>query len=99
MKLFKDAECTQEITSLDLGTVEAGFEKSYTFYVQNDQKCKLENLEFFVAHKEVSIVSAPKIINTFEVVDFVINWAPSVTIKQGLQTELQVKGYEVYGHD
>ena len=96
MKLFKDASLTEEIQKLDLGTVEAGSVKSFTFYVQNNEKCTLENLEFFVANKEVSIVTAPKIISELASASFTIEWKPSVTLKQGLQASLEVKGYEVW---
>ena len=68
----------------------------FNFFVQNDQKCTMENLEFFTSHKEVKIFNAPKILNEFEVAKFNVEWKPSVTIKKGLTTSLEIKGYEVW---
>ena len=96
MKLYKDSSLKEEITTLDLGTVEAGSKKEFTFYVVNDQDCVMENLEFLVANKEVKIFSAPKVLSNYEKAELVVEWKPSVTIKRGLKTSLEIKGYEVW---
>jgi len=96
MQIFKDEKLTEEISLLDLGTAIAGQTKSYTFFIKNDLKVKVEDLEFFIENKEVVINNYPKFLNPSESGSLVVTWTPSLKVKKGLKTELRVKGYELY---
>jgi len=96
MKIFKNKELTEEVELLDLGTAIAGQTKSYTFYIKNDLKVKVEDLEFSIENKEVVINNYPKFLNPSESGSLVVTWTPSLTIKKALKTELRIKGYELY---
>lgn len=96
MKLFKDTELKEEIVTLDFGIVDAGGKKEYNFYVQNDSKAVLNNIDFAVIHPEVQIVSAPKTLKSQEVAKLVLEWNPSVTLKEGLKTTLKVSATELW---
>ena len=96
MKLYKDSDLQEEIVSLDLGIVTAGETKKYTYYVYNDTNAKLENIKFQVSHKEVFILEAPKELGSKESAKLVVEWEPSVTVKQGLKTLLKVQASELW---
>ena len=96
MKLYKDSNQKEEVSSLDLGIVIAGDTKKYDFYVVNDSKAVLENLNFDISHKEVKITSAPKVLKENEVGRLSIEWSPSVTIKEGLKTLLKIQATELW---
>ena len=96
MKLYKNKELTEEITILDLGIVEAGEVKEYTFYIKNDTDAEVKKLNFSVENKEVSIVKSPEILPKKESAELKIKWSPSITLKQGLKAELKITGIELY---
>lgn len=96
MRLFKDSQLQEEITTLDLGVVSAGDKKKFTFWVLNDSNAKLENIKFQVSHKEVFILEAPTELSKKESSKLVVEWEPSVTVKQGLQTLLKISASELW---
>ena len=96
MKIFKDKELTQEVEVLDLGIVPAGETKKYTFFVYNELKADLKELEFKIAHKEVKILSSPVLMNAESKDDLVIEWSPSITLKEGLKAALLIDGLELW---
>jgi hypothetical protein len=96
MKTFKDAELTQELTSLDLGTVDAGSTGRLTFYLHNENDCHVKNIGLSFANKEVNLVSSPKDLKPFEKAEVVIEWAASVTTKKGLKTFVEIKFHEIW---
>jgi len=96
MKIFKDPALLEEVDILDLGIVPAGTTKEYVFYVQNDEPALLVDLEFKIDHKEVKIITYPKQLEPLEVGELRLTWTPSVTVKQGLRTSLQVTGKELW---
>lgn len=96
MKIFKDAEMTTEVANLDFGTVDAGTTKQFTFFAYNEQKCEVQNLQFIFANKELTLVSAPSTLKELEKAELIVEWSPSITLKQGLKTFLEMKFYEVW---
>ena len=97
MKIFKNVELTEEITALELGIVKVGETKEFIFYLLNDTNAELQDLEFSVNHNEVTVKEAPKIINRNSVAKLIIEWTPSITLKEGLKASLNVKGVEIWG--
>lgn len=97
MKIYKDKNLTEEITDLDLGILEAGESKVYTYYIKNDSNAELKNLNFSVEHKEVKVIEAPKTLTTQASAELKIEWKASVTLKEGLKTPLKISGIELWG--
>lgn len=96
MKIFKDKQLTQEVTTLNLDSVLAGESKTYEFYAFNELHVRVENLEFSVEHKEVEVLDYPKKLQAKEIGTILIKWSPSITLKKGLKAELKIKGFEIY---
>lgn len=46
MRIFKDEDLKEEITSIHFGKVEAGEKKRITVYLYNDSEAILTNLEY-----------------------------------------------------
>jgi hypothetical protein len=97
MKLYKNKELTEEITVLDFGILSAGESKIFTFYVKNDSEAELRNLSFSVEHKELSMVESPKSLLKKEEAELKIKWSPSVTLREGLRSKLNISGVELWG--
>ena len=97
MKIYKDKNLTQEIELLDFGIVLAGESKTFTFYVLNNSNALLKDLEFTVDHDELEILKSPNELTAQAVGDLVIEWSPSVTLKEGLKSQLKIKGTELWG--
>lgn len=95
MKIFSDSGCTKLVENLDLGIVAAGGSKLFEYYVQNDGQTYLRKLNFSLIHEEVEITSAPTSLNPGEVGKLILEWKPSVTIKEGLSVEIKVSGEEL----
>lgn len=96
MKLFQDADLKYEIDLLDLGRLPAGETKQYVFYVSNDSAAILEDLVFSVEHEEAKVIKAPTEMPIRAVSELVIEWSPSVTLKEGLKTRLIITGKEIW---
>ena len=97
MKLYKDKNCKEEIIELNLGIVEAGESKEFIFYVKNDIEANLKELSFLINHKEVKIIKSPTNMEIGEIAELIIKWSPSVTLKEGLKTLIEIKGKELWG--
>lgn len=96
MKLYKDASLKEEITELDLGTCLAGDKQEYTYYLYNDTNAEVKELKLSVENSEVKIISYPETLKRKETGKLVISWEPSITIKAGLKTKINLKGFELY---
>ena len=96
IKIFIDKELTKEIEELDLGTVQAGDLKRYTFYIKNISNAELRDLKFSANHQEVSMVLVPQELLINEAKQLIIEWKPSITLKESLKTKLNIKGFELY---
>lgn len=97
MKLFKDKDLTKEIEVLDFEIVPAGKTERFRFYVLNDSGAYLKTLKFEVAHKEVKVIEAPDELAPQAEGELVLDWSPSVTLKEGLKAQLKISGIELWG--
>ncbi len=100
LKFYKDKELTQEITDnsvLPLGIVSAGDSKEFKFYVYNDSKATLLDLQFIVTNEEVEILEAPKEMAPLSVDELVIKWSPSIDIQDELDAPFRVTGRALFG--
>lgn len=96
MKIYSNKDLSEEIKTLELGTVKAGEKKEFTFYVYNESLGELVNLEFSTSAIEVKILSAPREMKPKSVGEIVIEYAPLVTIEQGLKTDINIKGNTLF---
>lgn len=97
MKIYKDKELTQEITILDFGIVEAGTFAKFVYYIYNETMAKILNLVFKIDSLEVKIITMPKQLLPKTIAELEIEWFPSITLKQGLKTKLNISGVEIWG--
>jgi hypothetical protein len=91
MKIFKDEDLKEEIKDFDLGILDAGLSKKYTYYIYNEIKADLVDLVFAVNNKEVEILEAPKFLLANHMAKFIIEWKPSITLREGLHAEIDIK--------
>jgi len=96
MKIFKDKELKEEVQLLDLGIVRAGESKRYSYYLLNDSAAYLIDLVYKVIHPEVKILKAPNAIKAKEAEEIIVEWNPAVTLKEGLKTNLEITGSELW---
>ena len=97
MKIYSDKDLSKEVSILDLGIVLAGETKKFTFYVENNSSAHIKNLEFTVSHPEVEVMEAPEELSAFTSDKLIIKWSPSITLKEGLKAQLDIKGVEIWG--
>jgi len=99
MKIYKDHDFTQEVKDeiFDLGIVPAGETKKFTFYIFNDSNAFLKNLKFSVKHDEVRIIKFPEKLAANMSGELILEWKPSVTLKEGLKARLRISGIELWG--
>lgn len=96
MKLYADAELTKEVKDLDFGIVLAGDVKKVEFYLFNDTVANVVELKPSVDNTEVAVISHPTEIKSNTSAPIVFSWAPSITLKKGLRTQLNLKFFELY---
>lgn len=98
MKIFKDKKLTQEIKdeTFELGIVSAGEIKQFEFWVLNDSKAYLSKLDFIVNHREVKIIEAPIELDPNIGAKLVLEWSPSITLKEGLSAPIRITGVELW---
>lgn len=95
-KVFIDRDLTKEIKGpIDLGKLKAGQVKKYEFYVFNDSIHPYEEMDFLVDDPEVQVISHPEELSEKASSLFTLEWKPSVDIKKGLKTQLEIQGYKV----
>ena len=96
MKIFKDSSLKEEVTTLDLGIVQAGSSKQFEFYIYNDTEADLMELNFSIDNNEIKIISTFKELGSKKSDKLIIEWSPSITIKKGLSTKLNINGLELW---
>jgi len=96
MKLYKDKELKNETINLDFGIVLAGESKQYEFYILNDSFATLKSLSFKITHPEIKILEAPTDIFAGAAEKIVIEWSPTITLKESLKAKLEIAGFELY---
>lgn len=96
IRVYKDRELKNEITTLDFGIVDAGTKKEFKFFLYNDSLAELMNLKFDIKHPEIKILKMPSAIHKDSVAEFTIEWEPSITLKEGLKIQLTISGEELW---
>ena len=97
MKIYKDKEKTKEVSStLDFGAVMAGEKQKFEYFIENDTKAELKDIKFTVIHDELHIIKAPSHLKPHETASLVVEWSPSITIKQGLKSQLRIEAMEYW---
>jgi len=98
MKVYKDKALTKEITAktLELGIVPAGESRKFEFYIHNNTKAWIRELQFKVEHAEVRVMDAPTELESAQTGVLVLEWSPSVTLKEGLRAGISVEGIELW---
>ena len=86
----------QEISKLDLGIVEVGKSKRYTYKLVNDTKAELKEVKVTVSHLEVEVVGYPSELNAHDMGEVAIVWKPTLKLKQGLKTSIKITGTELW---
>jgi len=94
MKILQNSK---EIDTFDLGIVPAGETKRFEYEIFNDSSATLRDLKFTLLNEETKIIEAPKAMMPQAVDKLIIEWSPSVTLKQGLKAELKIAGIELWG--
>jgi hypothetical protein len=96
MKIYKDKELKNEVTTLDFGIVLAGESRQYEFYLLNDSEAILQSLSFKISHLEIKILETPKELSQKETGKIIIEWSPAITLKAPLKAKLEIDGFELY---
>jgi|WetSurSiteA1Bulk_404760.scaffolds.fasta_scaffold39260_3 hypothetical protein len=97
MKIFKDAQLTEEVQTLDFGIVDAGDTKEFTYYLYNDSPGDVVQLKAELSNKEVLVIKTPSdTLKSKASTPIVFSWTPPITIKKGLKSEIKLKYYELY---
>jgi hypothetical protein len=94
MKLYKNKELTEEVNSIEFGTVQAGKESTLTLYAYNDSNGRVSNLKFSIPN--VDVIEYPTNLKSRESAKVVLKWTPSINDKKSLDCKLNVIGDEVY---
>lgn len=98
MKIFKDQHLNEAVQgTLDLGIVNAGEAKRFTYFVHNNTEGYYRQLKFRALNEEVKVLNAPESLDPGEKGAVVLEWKPSVTIRKGLETQLVYEGEILYG--
>lgn len=103
VKLYEDKDLSFMIETLDLKVVPAGESKRFTFWVLNDSEANIKDLQFDILgengsqHPEVEIIESPEELTPHAVGELIIEWSPSVTLKEGLKAQVEISGKELWG--
>lgn len=95
LKYYKDPDLKIQVETLDLGKLKAGHKKQFTYYVYNDNMNEIEEIKFSTEVKDIEILQAPEELKEKSKDKIVIEWSPSISIKQGLKAKLNADYYEV----
>jgi hypothetical protein len=97
MKYFLDKQLTREVKVAKFGIVPAGEKKVLELFAQNNTKAYLRELAFKPMHREVKVLQAPVALDPGEAGKLVLEWAPSVTLEEGLDTPIEIEGAKLFG--
>jgi len=86
----------QDVKSIDLGIVEAGTTKEYTYTLFNDTIADAIEIKIEIPNPEVAITSSPKELKANTRAPLILKWSPSLTLKKGLKTVFKLTGKELY---
>ena len=92
----------KEVSTLDLGMVKIGETKEYLYTLENDSKWDIIEIELSLKQmngqhiSEVQFLEFPKEMKAYKTATLKFSWTPSVEIKSGLTSQLQIKALEVW---
>lgn len=98
LKFYKDKGLVNEIEddTFDLGLIDAGDTKQFSFWVYNPSNAVYEDLDFIIEDSETKVLSAPKTMYPKETKELLITCTPDVTIEEPVKTQIRVKGREIW---
>jgi len=98
MKIYSDPSLQDkyEVKDLDFGIVLAGDTKKITYYLYNETEAEVVELKASVENTEVKIIDCPTGLKSKTSSSVSFEWSPSITIKKGLKTQLNLKFFELY---
>ena len=94
LKIFKDDEELGDV--LDLGIVNAGETEQFIYKLVNEERAYLEKIKVKIDHPEVEVIEAPEELKPFSEGRLVLEWAASVTLKEGLKVPIFITGLAQY---
>ena len=86
----------KEIDKIDLGILEAGKTKTYTYTVYNETEAEVIDIKFVLGNKEVTVIKSPQKMYPKGKDEITLQWAPSLSVKKGLKTTIKLTGTELY---
>ena len=86
----------KEVSDLRLGIVAAGTSKEFQYFIMNNSPAELVNIEMHLKHKEIKVKKMPDTIPAEMRAEMIIEWSPSLTLKQGLKVDFNISGEEIY---
>ncbi|KKK64849.1 hypothetical protein LCGC14_2980060 [marine sediment metagenome] len=102
MRIYTDKLLTQELgdKTFSLGIVEAGENKQFTYWVENDSKLFIKEIKFLVTilnnplnsedKDELFILEAPETLIPFESKKLILEWRPSITLEESLEAVVNI---------
>ena len=99
MKILSNGK---EVTVLDLGMVKIGETKVYEYIIENDTQWAVKHIEVSLKDvdgkpvKEIKFIDYPLELKRQSKALLKFAWTPSIEIKKGLKTELQIKAVEIW---
>ena len=92
----------KEVSILNLGEVRIGESKTYNYTLENDSVWNVRDIELSLVDidgkpvTEITFTESPTTMkgNTRSTLQF--SWTPSIEIKRGLKTTLQIKAIEIW---
>jgi len=96
VKIYKTQGLTEEVKELDFGITLAGDTKETEYYLYNDTEADVIDLKATVENPEVIIKECPQTIKSKTTGTIIFSWTPSLTLKRGLKTQLNLKFFELY---
>ncbi len=107
MRIYTDKLLTQELgdKTFDLGIVEAGEVKQFTYWVENDSKLFIKEIKFLVTilnnplnpedKDELFVIEAPENLIPFESKKLIFEWRPSITLEESLQAIVNIEAIKL----
>lgn len=95
-KIFTDAKLENEVgETLDLGRVNVGDTKQFTYYLYNSSRSPYENIELLINREEVKVIEAPTKLAEKMSAKIILEWTPLVSTKLQVKPILKINGYRL----
>jgi len=97
MKIYTDSELKTELKTIDFGIVKVGETQINTYYLFNDSGTEVRDIKVSIDNqKEVSVQMTQTSLPTKGSTPFTLTYTPTLEIKKGLNTQLQITANEIY---